>query len=152
MPGQVDQGHFALAVHDYTHATAPNRRYADLVTQRLVKAIIHSQTIPYTIAQLNDVANQCTEREDAAKKVERTMRKVAAAVLLSKHIGETYDGIVTGVKDNATYVRLFRPPAEGCIVQGQKGLLVGDKVTVRLLSTDPQQAFIDFAVVPRQRK
>jgi exoribonuclease-2 len=147
VPGQADQGHFALAVHDYTHATAPNRRYADLVTQRLVKAAIAGEAIPYSLDELNDVALQCTRKEDAAKKVERTMRKVAAAVLLSKHIGETFDGIVTGVKDDATYCRIFKPPAEGRIMKGYRGLDVGDKVKVRLLATDPENAYIDFACI-----
>ncbi len=147
VPGQADLGHFALAVHDYTHATAPNRRYADLVTQRLLKAVMDNQSSPYTVDELNAVALQCTQREDAANKVERTMRKVAAAVLLSKHIGEIFDGIVTGAKNEATYVRLFKPPAEGRIVQGERGLKVGDKVKVRLVSTNPEQAYIDFAKV-----
>jgi exoribonuclease-2 len=145
VPGQADLGHFALAVHDYTHATAPNRRYSDLVTQRLLKAVMNDWQSPYTVDELNAVALQCTQREDASNKVERTMRKLAAAVLLSKHIGEVFDGIVTGAKDDATYVRLFKPPAEGRIVQGERGLKVGDRVKVRLLSTDPEQAFIDFA-------
>jgi VacB/RNase II family 3'-5' exoribonuclease len=147
VPGQVDQGHFALAVHDYTHATAPNRRYPDLATQRLVKAAIASQPAPYTLEELDELALHCTEREEAAKKVERTMRKVAAAVLLSKHIGELYDGIVTGVQSGATYARLFKPPAEGRIIKGENGLKIGDKVKLKLVSTDPERAYIDFAKV-----
>jgi exoribonuclease-2 len=149
IPGHADLGHFALAVHDYTHATAPNRRYVDLATQRLVKAMLKGDKSPYTLDELTEVARQCTEREHAAKKVERTMRKVAAAVLLSKHIGETFDGIVTGVKDGATYVRLIKPPAEGRIVKGEHGLDIGDKVRLKLLSTDPEQAFIDFARITK---
>ncbi len=147
VPGQADQGHFALAVHDYTHATAPNRRYPDLATQRLVKAAIAGKPMPYTLEELDQVALHCTEREDAAKKLERTMRKVAAAVLLSKHIGEIYEGIVTGVQDGATYARLFKPPAEGRIVKGDRGLDVGDKVKLKLIATDPERAYIDFARV-----
>jgi VacB/RNase II family 3'-5' exoribonuclease len=147
VPGQVDQGHFALAVHDYTHATAPNRRYPDLATQRLVKAAIASQPAPYTLEELDELTLHCTEREEAAKKVERTMRKVAAAVLLSKHIGELYDGIVTGVQNGATFARLFKPPAEGRIIKGDGGLKVGDKVKLKLVATDPERAYIDFARV-----
>lgn len=149
IPGQADIGHFALAVHDYTHATAPNRRYADLVTQRLIKAAIVDGGCPYRLEELNAVAEQCTEREDAAKKVERTMRKVAAAVLLSKHIGETYEGLVTGIKDGATYVRLLKPPVEGRIISGEHGLDVGNKVQLRLVATDPERAFIDFACLSK---
>ncbi len=145
VPGQKDQGHFALAVHDYTHATAPNRRFPDLATQRLVKAAIAGKPMPYSLNELDEIALHCTEREGAAKKLERTMRKVAAAVLLSKHIGEIYDGIVTGVQDGATYARLFKPPAEGRIVKGDKGLDIGDKVKLKLIATDPERAYIDFA-------
>jgi ribonuclease R len=145
VPGQADEGHFSLAVHDYTHATAPNRRYPDLVTQRLIKSVIAKKETPYTVDELNAVAEQCTEREEASNKVERTMRKVAAAVLLGKHIGETFDAFVTGVKADATYVRLLKPPAEGRVLKGQEGLNVGDKIRVRLLSTDPEHAYIDFA-------
>ena len=147
IPGEKDQGHFALAVRDYTHATAPNRRYPDLVMQRLLKAAIDKQPIPYKSEELKQIAIHCTEREDAAKKVERTMHKVAAAVLLSKHIGDIYQGIVTGAKTDGTYVRIFKPPVEGKIVEGQDGLDVGDKVKVKLISTDPERAYIDFALV-----
>ncbi len=144
VPGQADAGHFALAIRDYTHATAPNRRYPDLIMQRLVKAIIAGKPTPYTADELNKIAMHCTEQEDAANKVERTMRKVAAAVLLSKHLGETFDGIVTGVTNGGTFVRLIKPPAEGKIIRGEKGLDVGDQVKLKLVSTDPEQAFIDF--------
>lgn len=147
IPGQADVGHFALAVHDYTHATAPNRRYVDLATQRLVKAVLAGQSTPYTVEELNEVATQCTEREHAAKKVERTMRKVAAAVYLRKHIGETFVAIVTGKNEDGTYARLLKPPAEGKIVKGDRRLEVGDKVRLKLLTADPDQAFIDFALV-----
>ncbi len=145
LPGHPDQGHFALALHDYTHATAPNRRYPDLVTQRLLKAVMAGQPPPYSVDELEAVASHCSEREDAAKSVERTMRKVAAAVLLSHRIGEKFDGIVTGVTNKGTFARLFRPPAEGRIVQGEQGLKVGDKVRLRLVSVDADQAWIDFA-------
>jgi VacB/RNase II family 3'-5' exoribonuclease len=150
VPGQMDQGHFALAVHDYTHATAPNRRYADLVTQRLVKAAIARAPAPYKLDELKDVALACTRKEDDAKKVERTMRKVAAAVLLAKHIGEVYEGVITGVKDDAVFVRIFKPPTEGRVMKGFHGLDVGDKVKVRLLATDPENAYIDFACISHQ--
>ena len=147
IPGQPDQGHFALAVHEYTHSTAPNRRYPDLIMQRLLKAAIANKPTPYAVNELNAIAAHCTQQEDAAKKVERTMRKVAAAVLLSKHIGEIYDGIVTGVTDGGTFARLLKPPAEGKIVESEHGLDVGDQVKLKLVSVDPQQAFIDFACV-----
>ena len=149
IPGHADPGHFALAVHDYTHATAPNRRYPDLIMQRLVKALVARQATPYNADELGKIAEHCTQQEDAANKVERTMRKVAAAVLLSKHIGEMFDGIVTGVTPGGTFVRLFKPPAEGKIIRGEHGLDVGDKVKLRLVSTDPEQAFIDFEIVQR---
>jgi len=147
LPGKQDAGHFALAVRGYTHSTAPNRRYPDLITQRLVKAVLNAQATPYSLDELEDLALTCTRKEDAARKVERKMRKVAAAVLLSKHIGEVYDGIVTGVTDGGTYVRLLKPPVEGRIMKGEHGLDVGDKVKVRLVETDIENAYIDFARV-----
>lgn len=143
--GAEGEGHFGLAVHDYTHSTAPNRRYADLITQRLVKAVIARRTPPYTEAELCEIAERCTEREDAARKVERQMRKAAAAVLLGERIGESFDAIVTGVSAKGTFVRLISPPADGRVVQGEEGMDVGDKVRVRLLSTEPERGFIDFA-------
>lgn len=152
IPGQKDIGHFALAVRNYTHSTAPNRRYPDLVTQRLIKAVLSSSAIPYSIDQLEEIAFNCNRKEEAANKVERTMRKLAAAVLLSSHIGETYDGLVTGKKAGATFVRLIKPPAEGMIVQGQHGLDVGDKVRVRLVNIDLDNAYIDFAKVGRSKR
>jgi VacB/RNase II family 3'-5' exoribonuclease len=147
IPGQPDIGHFALAVHDYTHATAPNRRFTDLVTQRLLKAAIAGKPSPYSLDELEAVAKQCTEMESASNKVERTMRKISAAVLLSKHIGDTYDAIVTGVKGAEVFVRLFRPPAEGMVVQNGAGCHVGDKIKVKLLATEVEKAFVDFAKV-----
>ncbi len=144
MPGKDPGIHFGLAVHDYSHATAPNRRYADLVTQRAVKAALAGTPAPYSNDDLAAIAAHCTEREDAASKVERTMRKVGAALLLAHRIGDVFDGIVTGVSDHGTFARLFHPPAEGMVVHGQHGLDVGDKVRLRLVHTDPQQGYLDF--------
>ena len=143
-PGKDPGGHFGLAAHDYSHATAPNRRYADLVTQRLVKAVLGRAQAPYTDDELTEIAKHCTEREDAARKVERTMRKVAAALLLSSRIGQTFRGIVTGVNRNGTFVRLLTPPAEGRVVRHQEGMDVGEYVQVRLLGTDADKGWIDF--------
>jgi len=134
-------------VHDYTHSTAPNRRYADLITQRLVKAAIAQATSPYTDAELTAIAAHCTEREDAARKVERKMRKVGAAVLLQNRIGEHFDAIVTGVTPKGTFARLLKPPVDGRIMRGDHGLRVGEKVRVKLLATEPERGFIDFARV-----
>jgi len=149
MPGTSGEQsvHFGLAVHDYTHSTAPNRRYADLVSQRLVKAVLQKGAGPYTEAELTSIAGQCTEREDAARKVERKMRKVAAAVLMQKRIGEVFDAIVTGVSPKGTFARLIRPPVDGRIVRGEQGLRVGEKISVKLLDTNPQRGFIDFGRV-----
>ena len=144
-PGTEGAGHFGLAVNDYTHSTAPNRRYADLITQRLLKAAVARLPSPYTEAELRSIAERCTEREDAARKVERLMRKAAAALLLSERMGETFDAIVTGAADKGTFVRLIAPPAEGRVVRGEQGMDVGDKVRVSLLSTNPERGFIDFA-------
>lgn len=144
-PADPDYGHFGLAVDDYMHSTAPNRRYPDLVTQRLLEAAAQSIPSPYSDDELSAIAAHCTEREDAARKVERTMRKVIAATMLSRRIGETFDAIVTGASAKGTYVRLRRPPAEGRVIAGERGLDVGDRVKVRLLATDPMRGFIDFA-------
>jgi exoribonuclease-2 len=143
-PGAEHEGHFGLAVQDYTHSTAPNRRYADLVTQRLLKATCTNAPGPYSEAELNSIAAHCTERENAAKKVERLMRKVAAACLLNSHIGEVFDGIVTGASPKGTYVRLLKKPAEGRVIRGAPGLNVGDSVRVKLISVNIAQGFIDF--------
>lgn len=140
-----DTGHFGLAVDDYLHSTAPNRRYPDLVTQRLLLAASAGAASPYSDDELVLIAGHSTERENAARKVERTMRKVAAAALLSTHIGEIFEGVVTGVNDKGTFVRLFRPPAEGRIVRGERDLDVGDRVTVRLIDTEVTRGFLDFA-------
>jgi VacB/RNase II family 3'-5' exoribonuclease len=139
------EGHFGLAVSDYTHSTAPNRRYADLITQRLLKASIAGSASPYDEKELADIAAHCTEREDAARKVERKMRKVAAALLLEDRIGDQFDAIVTGVTPRGTFARTLNPPVDGLIARGEQGLRVGDKIRVTLLSTDPARGFIDFA-------
>ena len=145
--GSEHEGHFGLAVHDYTHSTAPNRRYADLVTQRLLKATAAGISGPFSEPELRQIATHCTEREDAARKVERLMRKVIAAHLLRSRIAEVFDGIVTGASPKGNYVRLLKFPAEGRVMQGAQGIDVGDKVRVRLLSADVTKGFIDFARV-----
>ena len=144
--GQTD-GHFGLAVSDYTHSTAPNRRYADLITQRLLKAVIAGVASPYAENDLANIAAHCTEREDAARKVERKMRKVAGALLLEHRIGEEFDAIVTGITPRGTFARTLNPPVDGLIARGEQGLRVGEKIRVKLLSTDPPRGFIDFARV-----
>ena len=144
-PGGTDAGHFGLAAHDYTHSTAPNRRFADLVIQRLLKAVISKAAAPYSDDELTAFAAHCTEREDAARKVERQVRKVAAAVSMMNRIGQSFDAIVTGVTPKGTFARVIAPPVEGRIVRGEQGLDVGDKTRVTLLSTDPQRGFVDFA-------
>jgi exoribonuclease-2 len=143
-PNQPSPGHFGLAVQDYTHSTAPNRRFPDMVTQRLLKAWIARTTPPYPEDALNAIAQRCTEMEDAARKVEREMQKRIAAVVLHPHIGQSYPAIVTGVNNYGTFVRTLDPHVEGKLVQGGKGLDVGDRVTVKLVSTDPQRGYIDF--------
>jgi len=147
LPGKDPGGHFGLAAHDYSHATAPNRRYADLITQRLVKAALAKTPASYSNDELAEIAQHCTEREDAARKVERTMRKVGAALMLADRIGDRFDAIVTGVSSSGTYVRLLHPPAEGRVVHGEKGLDVGDRVQVKLVGTDPEKGWIDFSAV-----
>ena len=144
-PGLEQEGHFSLAVHDYTHSTAPNRRFPDLVTQRCLKAATASAPAPYAREELEVIAERCNRMESAARKVERLMRKVAAATLLGAHIGETFEGVVTGAMEKGTFVRLFNPPADGRVVRGERGLDVGDRVRVRLLSTEPERGFIDVA-------
>lgn len=139
-------GHFALAARDYTHSTAPNRRFADLVNQRMVKAMLDNQPSPYTDEELSSIAMHCNLQESAGQKVERAMRKRAAAVALAGSIGKVFRGVVTGSSEKGVYVRVFNPPIEGRIVKGEQGLEVGDTVSVTLLHTDPQRAFIDFGV------
>ncbi|HEY6448706.1 MAG TPA: RNB domain-containing ribonuclease [Acidobacteriaceae bacterium] len=143
--GEPAEGHFGLAVHDYTHSTAPNRRYADLVAQRLLKAMIASQPSPYSDDELASVAAQCTKMEDAERKVSREMQKRIAAVAMSGRIGQAFDAIVTGVNEHGSFVRTIQPHVEGMLVRGQQGLDVGDKLRVTLVRTDPVQGYIDFA-------
>jgi exoribonuclease-2 len=143
-PGGEQEGHFGLAVQDYTHSTAPNRRFADLVTQRLLKATMTKSPPPYSEWELGQIAKHCTEREDAAKKVERTMRKIIAANLLANQIGQVFDGIITGVSAKGTFVRLEKFPAEGMVVRNARGVDVGDKVRVKLVGTDAYRGFVDF--------
>jgi VacB/RNase II family 3'-5' exoribonuclease len=162
-PGAEAPGHFGLAVRDYTHSTAPNRRFPDIISQRLVKAALsgakgaphgaappaggagQAAASPYSMAELEALAAQCTEKEDDAQKVERRVHKSAAAMLLASHIGQSYDGVVTGASDKGTWVRIFSPPVEGRVVHGFEGLDVGDKAHVRLVNADVDRGFIDFA-------
>jgi VacB/RNase II family 3'-5' exoribonuclease len=144
-PNEPSPGHFGLAVRDYTHSTAPNRRFPDMVTQRLLKAWLAKTPAPYSEEALNQIATRCTEMEDAARHVERDMEKRIAAVALHSHIGQTYAAIVTGVNQNGTFVRTLDPHVDGMVVRGSKGMDVGDRVTVKLVNTDPQRGFIDFA-------
>ena len=142
--GEVAPGHFGLAVQDYTHSTAPNRRFADIVTQRLVKGMLAGQTNPYSDDELTAIASNCTEKEDAARKVEREMAKRLAAVAMQHRIGEVFDALVTGVTPQGTFVRVLQPHIEGLLAQGQQGLDVGDRVRAKLIRTDPQHGYIDF--------
>lgn len=147
LSGEKPDGHFGLAVRDYTHSTAPNRRFPDLLTQRLLKAALLGRAGPYGIADLQLLATHCTEQEDNAAKVERQVRKSAAAMLLSSHMGDEFDAIVTGASDKGTWVRINRPAAEGRVVKGFQGLDVGDHVRVRLVQTDMARGFVDFAAL-----
>lgn len=144
LPGDVAPGHFGLAVSDYTHSTAPNRRFTDLITQRLLKAVIDGSPVPYSIAELEVLATHCTEEEDAADKVERQVGKSAAALLLESRIGEQFDAIVTGASDKGTWVRLLTVPIEGKLAHGFEGIDVGDRVRVQLISVDVERGYIDF--------
>jgi exoribonuclease-2 len=143
-PGGQAPGHFGLAVRDYTHSTAPNRRYPDLVTQRLVKAALAKHPCPYAMAELEQIATHCTAQEDAANKVERQVRKSAAALLVSGRLGERFDAIVSGASPKGTFVRVATPPIEGKLVSGERGLDVGDVVGVQLKAVDVERGFIDF--------
>jgi len=146
-PGGAPDGHFGLAVRDYTHSTAPNRRFPDLITQRLLKAALAGRSAPYTDVELAALARRCTEQEDNADKVERQVRKSAAALLLASRIGERFDAIVTGASVKGTWARVLRPPVEGKVVRGFEGIDVGDRVRVELVRTDVERGFIDFARV-----
>jgi exoribonuclease-2 len=143
--GETAPGHFGLAVQDYTHSTAPNRRFADVVTQRLIKAMLAGQQNPYSDDELTAVASNCTQKEDAARKVEREMSKRLAAVAMQRRVGETFDAIVTGVTDHGTFVRVLQPHVEGLLAQGAQGLDVGDKLKAKLIRTDVSKGYIDFA-------
>jgi exoribonuclease-2 len=145
-------GHFGLAVKDYSHSTAPNRRYPDLLTQRLLKAALEGKPVPYSKEELDDLAAHCTEAEDASNKVERRVEKSAAALLLESRVGERFDSIVTGASDKGTWVRLLSIPVEGKLVQGFEGLDVGQRLSVQLISVDVQQGFIDFKNVNRKHQ
>jgi len=144
-PGQTPDGHFGLAVRDYTHSTAPNRRFPDLITQRLLKAALAERPAAYGDGELDALARHCTEQEDNATKVERQVRKSAAALLLAPRIGERFDALVTGASPKGTWVRILRPAVEGRLVRGVEGLDVGDHVEVELVATDVERGFIDFA-------
>ena len=143
--GEVAPGHFGLAVQDYTHSTAPNRRFADIVTQRLIKGMLAGKNNPYSDDELTAIASNCTQKEDAARKVEREMAKRLAAVAMQHRIGEVFDALVTGVTPSGTFVRVLQPHIEGLLAQGAHGLDVGDKLRAKLIRTDPQHGYIDFA-------
>lgn len=145
-PGEESPGHFGLAAQDYTHSTAPNRRFPDIVTQRLLKAVNNGAHSPYSAGELGQIAARCTQMEDAARKVEREMEKRIAAVVLHPRIGQSFAAIVTGVNQHGAFVRALEPHVEGMVVRGGKGLDVGDRVTAKLVGTNPEQGFIDFAV------
>ena len=144
-PRDPETGHFGLAVQDYTHSTAPNRRFADIVTQRILKAELAGEKNPYSDSELQSVAQNCTLKENDARKVERDMSKRIAAVAMSGRIGNSFDAVVSGVTSHGTFVRVASPHIEGMLAQGSQGLDVGDKLRVRLIRTDPQHGFIDFA-------
>jgi len=145
LPGDaISPGHFGLAVRDYTHATAPNRRYTDLITQRLLKAAMDGEALPYSNNELEALATHCTEGEDAANKVERQVSKAAAAILLESRIGERFDAIVTGAAPKGTWVRILHPPIEGKLVYDSANVDVGQRIRVQLIHTDVERGFIDF--------
>ena len=144
LPGQHAAGHFGLAVKDYAHSTAPNRRFPDVITQRQVKAALAGGSFPYADDELAALATHCTDQEDAAKKVERQVEKSAAAMLLQSRIGERFDAIVTGDSDKGTWVRIFHPPVEGKLERGSEGVAVGHRLRVRLVGTDVERGYIDF--------
>jgi VacB/RNase II family 3'-5' exoribonuclease len=146
-PGGDPPGHFGLAVKDYSHSTAPNRRYPDLLTQRLIKAVLAGHPCPYSLPELGKLATRCTTQEDAANKVERQVRKSAAALVVASRVGQTFDALVTGASSKGTFARVIASPIEGKIVSGEKGLDVGDRVRVRLARVDVDRGFIDFSRV-----
>jgi len=143
-PGETPLGHFGLAVRDYNHSTAPNRRYPDLITHRLLKAALAKAPAPYKREELSSLAAHCTAQENAADKVERQVRKSASALFLSKRIGDYFEAVVTGASDKGTWVRVLKPAVEGKVVQGARGLDVGDRVRVKLIEVNVEQGWIDF--------
>ncbi|MBA3602285.1 MAG: RNB domain-containing ribonuclease [Parachlamydiaceae bacterium] len=145
-PGEIAVGHFGLALRDYTHSTAPNRRYPDLITQRLIKASLNGNPLPYNVLELESLAQRCTECEDTTTKVERRVKKSAAALLLANQIGKSFDAIVTGASNKGTWVRLQSPPVEGKLLKNTSGLDVGDKIVVKLVNVNVMEGFIDFIV------
>jgi exoribonuclease-2 len=149
IPGATPTGHFGIAARDYTHSTAPNRRFPDLITQRLVKATLAGQPAPYSVEQLRDLALHCTRKENDAEKVERQIRKSAAALLLAPRLGERFDAVVTGASSKGTWARIQGPPVEGRVVRGAEGLDVGDRVRVQLLGVDVERGYIDFQAAGR---
>lgn len=143
-PGSASEGHFGLAVKDYTHSTAPNRRYPDLVTQRLLKSAMAGHSVPYSVEELEKIAHHCTVKEDDVRKVERQVEKSAMAMLMKSRIGEVFDAIVSGASVKGTWIRLYHPHVEGKLVNGFSGLEVGNKLKVRLTEIDIEEGFIDF--------
>ena len=143
-PGGAPVGHFGLAVRDYTHSTAPNRRFPDLITSRLLKAALDGRPSPYSNGELEELAKHCTEQEDNANKVERQVRKSAAALLLESRVGQRFDAIVTGSSPKGVFVRILAPPVEGMLIRGAEGLKVGQRISVQLVGTNVERGFIDF--------
>ena len=144
VPGESPSGHFGLAVKDYNHSTAPNRRYPDIITHRLLKAAMAGRSTPYRNEELGTLAKHCTEQENAVKKVERQVVKSAAAMLLEPRIGDKFDAVVTGAADKGTWVRIMNPPVEGRLISGYEGADVGLRLQVQLVHTDVERGFIDF--------
>jgi exoribonuclease-2 len=147
-PDETAPGHFGLAVKDYTHSTAPNRRFPDLITQRILKAALEGSPLSYSRDELTELARHCTEKENAANKVERLVTKSAAAMLLSSRIGDRFDAICTGAADKGTWVRIFKPPIEGRLLYGAEGVDVGHRLKVQLVRTDVEKGYIDFKKAP----
>ena len=146
-PGGTPIGHFGLAMRDYTHSTAPNRRFPDLITSRMLKAMLDGDQPPYSLAELEALAQHCTQQEDAAQKVERRVRKSEAALLLESHVGQQFDAIVTGRSVSDTWVRIFTPPVEGKLVARVPEIEVGQRIRVKLVATNVERGFIDFVLV-----
>jgi VacB/RNase II family 3'-5' exoribonuclease len=147
LPQETAPGHFGLAVRDYTHSTAPNRRFPDLITQRILKAALSGSSMSYSQEELAELARHCTEKEDDANKVERLVAKSAAAMLLASRIGEQFDAICTGAADKGTWVRIFHPPVEGRLLYGYEGVDVGSRLKVQLIHTDVEKGYIDFKMI-----